>query len=605
MKRNRFFPLVGLLLLTCSMSASPVDVSQAKAAAQHFLHGVYPSTNVTRATTSDLALVYTDASTASKTRTANAPATYYVFNTTCTPGFVVVAGDDAASPILGYSTEQGFQVGEMPENVQHWLNGYQAQIRWAREHPAAVSTEAATAWQTLREGTFEWNSDSVQLETAWWGQQTPYNELCPTIKGEKTVTGCTATAMAMIMNYHQWPEMGEGDYSYTTRKYKLKLSTTFDVPYAWKDLRLTYKKGEYTPAQATQVATLMYHCGVATQMNYGIPEEGGSDAYSYDALRGLIHHLKYDKAARLLKRNFYTTTEWHALMQDELKGKRPIFYAGYNNEGGHSFILDGYKANDYYHVNWGANGNYNGYFLLEALNLSNGLTYNLNQEAGVGIRPVVPNSTYRNLLYYQAGQVNGAPFKGISTTEPKLEIHQEFVVKVGLLVNYGLSDFKGRYGVALLDKDGNRKEFISELHNATFSGYTSDSFTCTITKDLAPGDRLRLLYQSSDAQEWDWVKGNQQTVEEIVINNPTAIERVEPMENATVTLEQLDNTVQIRSTEPMKQIALYPITGGPCVQQQTVSTTVATLSLSELPAGLYLLNVTTAKGSRRYKISKK
>lgn len=45
----------------------------------------------------------------------------------------------------------------------------------------------------------------VLLETANWSQGEPYNRQTPTIKGKHTVTGCVATAMGIIMKYHEYP----------------------------------------------------------------------------------------------------------------------------------------------------------------------------------------------------------------------------------------------------------------------------------------------------------------------------------------------------------------------------------------------------------------
>lgn len=39
-------------------------------------------------------------------------------------------------------------------------------------------------------------------------------------KGELTVTGCAATALAMVMKYYEYPQKGIGSYSYTTANFK-------------------------------------------------------------------------------------------------------------------------------------------------------------------------------------------------------------------------------------------------------------------------------------------------------------------------------------------------------------------------------------------------
>lgn len=53
-----------------------------------------------------------------------------------------------------------------------------------------------------------------------WDQGNPYNLDCPEEKGELTVTGCAATALAMVMKYYEYPQNGNGSYSYTNCNFK-------------------------------------------------------------------------------------------------------------------------------------------------------------------------------------------------------------------------------------------------------------------------------------------------------------------------------------------------------------------------------------------------
>ena len=59
-----------------------------------------------------------------------------------------------------------------------------------------------------------------------WNQDSPYNDLCPLYQGDRSVTGCVATAMAQVLKYHNYPVHGTGSHSYTTDS--LKLSAGFD-----------------------------------------------------------------------------------------------------------------------------------------------------------------------------------------------------------------------------------------------------------------------------------------------------------------------------------------------------------------------------------------
>ena len=141
----------------------------------------------------------------------------------------------------------------------------------------------------------------------------------------------------------------------------------------------TYVRNNWTQAQGDAVATLVFHSGAAALMNYKSDESG---AWGSDAVEAFINNFGYDKGTYLVCRDFYTTEEWDALLQNELKANRPLLYGGATKDvegedrAGHQFIIDGYAPGEntacYYHVNWGWNGAINGYFLLDALDPQGG-----------------------------------------------------------------------------------------------------------------------------------------------------------------------------------------------------------------------------------------
>ena len=44
------------------------------------------------------------------------------------------------------------------------------------------------------------------METAKWDQEAPYNGMCPEDDKGKCYTGCTTTAVAIVLRYFKWPE---------------------------------------------------------------------------------------------------------------------------------------------------------------------------------------------------------------------------------------------------------------------------------------------------------------------------------------------------------------------------------------------------------------
>lgn len=111
--------------------------------------------------------------------------------------------------------------------------------------------------------------------------------------------------------------------------------------------------------------------------------------------RGLVRYFNYDPNIEYALRSYYSTTEWKQKIIENLQNVGPILYGGASMiGGGHSFILDGYDGNGYFHFNWGWSQMSDGYFLLEALNPSalgtgggSGGGYNFTQDALFGVQP--------------------------------------------------------------------------------------------------------------------------------------------------------------------------------------------------------------------------
>ena len=129
-------------------------------------------------------------------------------------GFVLVAADDAARPILGYSPSGSLDPQNLPTPLQQWLQAYQQEINTLREAKSTPCAAYATEWYALENNLMPKDSLSGGVEpllTTHWDQDYPYNGYCP----RGTVTGCAATAQAQIMNYWQHPAFGQGSHSYT------------------------------------------------------------------------------------------------------------------------------------------------------------------------------------------------------------------------------------------------------------------------------------------------------------------------------------------------------------------------------------------------------
>ncbi len=315
------------------------------------------------------------------TASDNETALYYVFANNSGNGYMIVSADDAAAPVLGYTDSGEFDIDKIPENMKAWLAGYESEIAHAISNGATYTATSSTQRSAI-----------APLMTTKWDQGSPYNNLCPTDSYGKCYTGCVATAVAQIMNYHEWPKTGTGSHSYSytdINGYSKSLYHNFaEDTYDWDNMLDVYTDNA-TEEQCNAVATLMYSVGVGSEMSY---TSDGSGANSAVALSALVNFFGYDKSATYYKRSYYYSDEWESLIYNNLANVGPVYYDGTNAEGGHAFVCDGY-SDGYFHINWGWSGISDGYFRLSALDpytqgaggTSSG--YNTDQGAILGIRP--------------------------------------------------------------------------------------------------------------------------------------------------------------------------------------------------------------------------
>ena len=505
MKKARLILLLLTLFGSGILSAREIPVDQARQKASQF----WQSAPATRGASPSWQLVLDSENSA--TRSSTATPAYYVFDNASGPGFVIVAGDDVAMPVLGYSFENEFPAGNLPPNLKTWLDDVRETIIRARNDALHAESDVVKAWSSTRVGT-----PVVQLETAQWDQGTPYNELCPLYQGTRTYTGCTATALAIAMRYHKWPEAGVGTLpAYTSPSYGIQVpETTLGHRYDWDNMPLSYDS-QYAQEQARAVATLMRDCSFLLQSDFGPEGSSGTSAYITDIPIRLITYMGYDKQIHFAYRTSHSTAEWNRIMKGELDDNRPIIYSGYNPQAGHAFILDGYTDDNYYSVNWGWSGYYNGYFLLTALDpagqgAGGSDHYNDDQIAIVGMQKDAGGADYEELRFAKYTDLannivyNGIAVNGTFATGEYIE------GSAGLISNDSNITLSGECQVAITNRDG---EIVRTILQDSFSDIPPRygfliTFQYTIDIPLLPGYRIRVLYRTPNNPEWRVVAGN-------------------------------------------------------------------------------------------------
>ena len=562
--------------------AGNVTEQQARRVAVAF----FQSAPQTRVSESDLRLVRDSES--SLTRSSGAAPAYYVFDNVSGGGFVIVAGDDVASPVLGYSFTEEFPEGTLPPNVQDWLDGLREEINAARRGGWEAEAAVTRAWQNTRSGDVV-----VDLETARWDQGAPYNQLCPLYRTAQTYTGCTATALAIIMRYHQWPERGVGTLpAYVTTTNHLTIpALQLGHAYDWGDMPLDYGRS-YTQAQAQAVATLMRDCGYMLESDYGTDDNGGTGAY-VDAVLRVAEYMDYDKSIRCVMRDSYTSSEWYELMQDELDSSRPILYTGSSEEAGHAFVLDGYTTDNYYSVNWGWSGYYNGYFLLSALDPEGqgagggSGSYNNGQVAVIGIQKDKGGEYVEDIRFYPY-EAEGVLYNGISTLST-ISTNLPFYFSAGMFINMGQQAFNGEVLFAMTDKNG---QFVEELGTLTLEldpSYMTgwSKIQATITAPIQKGYRLRAYYRSENTPEWTLVRGNDEEgcVWEYILLDEYTIEQ-----STSFTYNKNDRKIYLTVSNGIS-VSLTDASGKAYNQTIRREGTSVTVNAILLPVGTYTLTL--------------
>lgn len=387
MRKRTILALMAICVIVSIVKASPVDPQSAIQVAQQF---VPKSTTAQRApmrgssAEPSSSIVYTH-----MMPNSDRPA-FYIVNVD-DGAFVLVSADDIAHQVLGYSLNSTWPVAkdgsvELPEHIRGFFDDLAAQMEAAVE---AEPTRAAGSYKAGLSSSTPNRSPSIPdsvgpLLTTTWNQGQYYNALCPEDANGPdghVYTGCVATAMAQVVKYWSDSTPGRGTHSYSTDYGTLTVNYA-ETSYDYANMPNVLDENS-TQSQKDAVAQLIYHCGVATNMQYGANE---SSSYDRDARAGLINFYRFSPNLSYAEKAFFTDTDWNDLLHQEIAANRPVLYSGFGDSGGHTFVCDGYKTDNYYHFNFGWGGFCDGWYLTSAVN-PNDLNFNSTQTAIVGIVP--------------------------------------------------------------------------------------------------------------------------------------------------------------------------------------------------------------------------
>ena len=314
-------------------------------------------------------------------------------------GFIVVTGDKEIGPLLAYSNKSKFDAKESTENILLQMIRGDVSLRLLALQENVISStvraRSQSSWNTLTDKTVKQTNQGIPnqrllsdfeygpyLTSEWsqsnaydnnWNYRAVWNYYTPKGPDGSTsnyVCGCVATAMAQILNFHEWPITGTGSYSYTwyNGSNPEELSVDFSSPYDWANTLDIYYYVPSTLQQRQAAGLLSYHCGVSVDMNY---TSSGSGAFTFMVNNALKDRFRTSG-------NYLDEPEtdfWSRLNANMISGRPGELsisrWVGGTRQSGHAVVIDGlrYDAGDpqseyEYHLNMGWGGSSDAWYVL-------------------------------------------------------------------------------------------------------------------------------------------------------------------------------------------------------------------------------------------------
>ena len=346
--KKLFLSFFILIISIIPIYSKPIDRNLALTAAQKFATTQFA---MERATPQ---LVYTGQDEA-----------YYVFNVG-DHGFVIIAGNDAHRPVIGFSDQSFFDAFDIPPALAYYLDGVAECIM--HQNQAVATPDVAAEWASLLEhgrliSRHGGRGTGYFCQTKW-NQDYPYNYCCPEDpagSGGHAIVGCLATAMSQLMRFWAYPAQGIGNHCYTHDDYGQICADFGNTTYDWDNMPNVLNNSS-SEAEKLATGTLCFHCGVTIDMGYGPDGSGGASG----PIPGVMHtYFNYSDANVQLRRNDFDTEIWKTMVREQFDMGWPMYYGGCEDGGCHAFVCDGYDDNDYFHFNLGWGGSSDGWYLID------------------------------------------------------------------------------------------------------------------------------------------------------------------------------------------------------------------------------------------------
>ncbi len=489
-------------------------------------------------------------------------------------GFVILSGNKFCEPVLGYGilSENCSLHGiinhydEIPDGLRTFIDTYEAQIKSCFLQNNIVNQH--TEWETLLNEPYTPTNQvrrvNPLLETKWgqsssnngWGHAYNYYVNSIDTNCHNCPAGCVPVAMAQILKYWEEPEE----------------NPSWCIQYDWDNMpdELIDDGSSLYVTQRNAVAKLIKDCGASVNVQYCPSGSGCQSGASISNAPNALQQFGFNEAEYKEKSSF-SQNDWEEMLRDDLDMGYPVLYRGSTSPTvpGHAFVCDGYKkplSSYKYHFNWGWCGAADGWFALTALtpHINNGTTSDYTQ-AQAAVFNIYPSSCWQNIIF----ECNTLLLQNTHDYHAIEKIQNDNHI---FSIQYqATAIFKAGDEIILTDgfRVGNGGVFVAKIEACE----PDDGNGMTNLED-GIGERALLGGRTQDGRT-----------------------RCVPTDNGlTIYPNPTGGTLTVESASPIREIAVYDLSGRVMMTVGGNSTTQCTLNVTSLRNGIYLLRVMTDSG---------
>jgi len=379
-------------------------------------------------------------------------------------GFIIVSALDQMRAILGFSFESNFAIDN---KLNPLLDLVVADVFERTRNILGTTQDEGQLGVTTQWGPW---LQTTWTQTGHWNNKCPYT--IHNIPGFRRPVGCVATAMAQIVSYWKYPSavaFSQDEYiTISGTRYSLDNATGWGMP-SLTELQNGLSSLSYNGNQGEE-AFLSFGAGVKLHMDYGVSGSGSNTHSVRDVLNS---HFGFGSAIAYSGSTVWPTHNSQVI--EDMKSAWPVQIAirSSTQTYGHSIVVDGYRDDGYFHLNYGwgpnspdpiANAWYNIPTAMPGYDVVNTIVYNIAKYRGWNQYAADQQNTFRSIYPAPLSQPERKWRVNIPSGLPITYRYSHLVIGTGgriyaALYPNILGDIYHPY-VAIYDKYGARERLI-------------------------------------------------------------------------------------------------------------------------------------------------